>query len=390
VRNVVVVGGGYGGLACLRGLARRLDKSRYALSLVDATPYHTIKTRFHERAVLLGRDLGIRFRLDPVVAATGARFVHDEVHEVDYAGRRLVGRDGEYPYDALVLAPGGRTVYFGVPGAEEHTVSLQTYEAADRASRRVQSLGIGQRAAPRRRVVVCGAGIEGLEVAAMLRQLASPRSLEVTVVERSSEVMAQSQCKDTQRRDLHNYLERKQIGLRLGTAIAQVDADGVHLDPEGRLQTDLVYWCSGVRREVLGGVDPDAPYVVNRFLQHADHPEVFALGDFAKVNSQDPFANLGSAQRAVYQGSLVAENVWRLERGRLLRPARYRPIGELIGLGDWNGVGVIYGLPVSGRPAALAKKLNEAKYLIELFRDLPRGLARRLAQAPGASQGEER
>lgn len=378
MKQVVIVGGGYGGLACLRGLSRRLDHRTHELVLVDATPYHTIKSRFHERAVRVERDAGMRYRLGPLAAASGARFVQEEVVEVDYAGRRVVGREQRFPYDALVLAPGGRTVYFGVEGAAEHTVSLQTYEAADRASRRVQALELGRADRPRRRVVVSGAGIEGLEVAAMLRELAPASSCEITVVERSSDVMARSQCREPQRRYLREYLRRREIGLRLDTAVVRVGPDRVVLDPAEELEADLVYWCSGVRREVVGAAPPEEPFLVDRHLRRPDHPEVFALGDFATVDTRDEVANLGSAQRAVYHGEVVAENVARTLAGRPLRPARYRPIGELVGLGDLDGVGIVHGLPVHGVVAATAKKLQEVRYLTELYGDVPGTVGRYL------------
>ncbi|GAB4264372.1 MAG: NAD(P)/FAD-dependent oxidoreductase [Deferrisomatales bacterium] len=376
MKRIVIVGGGYGGLACLRAAARRFRGTATELLLLDATPYHTLKTRFHERAVRAERERGLRFRLAPLAAASGARFVQDEVVEVDSGRRRVVGAEGEYPYDAVVLGLGGRTVYFGVPGAEEHTVSLQTYEAADRAARRVRALGLGRRAGPHRRVVVCGAGIEGLEVAAMLRRLAPPRRCAIDVVEMGPDVMARSRCSDAQRRYLRAYLERKEIGLRLRTRIREVGPQGVLLDPGGEVPADLVYWCSGVRRETLGAEDPEGPFTVDRRLRRPDHPEVFALGDFATVDSPEPYANLGSAQRAVCHGGLVGENLWRLARGRPLRPVRYRPAGEIVGLGDTDGVGSLYGVPLRGIAAAMAKKAIEARYLGELFGGVP-GAARR-------------
>ena len=61
---------------------------------------------------------------------------------------------------------------------------------------------------------------------------------------------------------------------------------------------------------------------------------------------------------------------------RLLRPVRYRPIGELIGLGDFDGIGLVYGVPVVDKGAAAMKKGNAVKYLGELCRDLPRSFLR--------------
>lgn len=363
-RQVVILGGGYGGLACLRGLGRRLDPGRYRLRLVDASPWHTIKTRFHERAVLASRDRGLRFPLATLAAASGAAFVQDEVTGLDLGGRTVVGRAGRYGYDRLLVALGGQIAHFGVPGAAEHTVHLQTYEAAREAARRFAALGPG-------RVLVVGAGIEGLEVAAMVRQAAPPDRCAVTVVEAGEALLGRSQGGDAQRRYLADFLARREIGLRLGSPIARVRADGVELADGTALPADLVYWCAGVQRVDLGGLEPGRPFGVGPTLQSPEHPEVFALGDFATVNSRDDWANLASAQRAVYHGALAAQNLARLEAGRPLRPARYRPEGELIGLGDWDGAGTVYGLPLTGVAAAAAKKGNEVRYLAELYRDLP-------------------
>jgi NADH dehydrogenase len=273
---------------------------------------------------------------------------------------------------------GGRIAHFGVEGARENTVSLQTYADAAECARRVRELRLGRPAAPRRRIVVCGAGIEGLEVAAMLRQLAPRRACEIVIIERAETVMARSQCRETQRKYLLRFLDRRHIELRTGSTIARIDEDAVHLASGETIEADLVYWCAGVRRAEVIGAEPGAPFVVNRYLQSVEHPDVFALGDFATVDSRGEFANLGSAQRAVYHGQMAGENLWRLETLRPMKPVRYRPVGELIGLGDLDGVGVVYGLPIHGFSAALAKKGNEVKYLSELFGDVPRRVARAL------------
>ncbi|NTU59637.1 MAG: FAD-dependent oxidoreductase [Deltaproteobacteria bacterium] len=383
--RIVIVGGGYGGLACLRALSGRLPPSRFDLRLLDATPDHTVKTRFHERAVLEGREALVRLPLSTLAAASGARFVEDEVVGVDLEGRRVRGRRGEYGYDRLVLALGGRIAYFGVEGAAEHTVSLQTHAQAVECCRRVAALRGEGPGAPKRRLVVVGAGIEGLEVATMLRQELPPGRFEVVVLDRGANVMAQSQCGDAQREYAKSYLERRGISLRLGAAILSVGPDHVVLAGGERLPSDLTVWCSGVVPAGVPGL-PE-PLRVGPDLQMVDHPGVFAVGDFATVESPQPEANLRSAQRAAYHGELVGENLWRLETGRPLKHALYRPVGELVALGDFDGVGVAFGAPLTGLRAALLKKAHEGKYLADTLSDVPGAAARgALAMARGRAQ----
>lgn len=381
--HVLVLGGGYGGLACLRALSRHLHAGEYTATLLDATPHHTIKTRFHERAVWGRREWGLRVPLAPLARAAGAQFACDRVTGLDLDRQRAVGEKDTYSFDRLVLALGASIAHFGVPGAAEHTVSLQTYADAGECSRRLAALDAGGR--NDLTVVVCGAGVEGLEVAAMVRRRLPARRCRVVVIERSTEVLARSQCRPAQREYLRTYLARNGIELHLGATISAVTETGVNLAGGEVLGADLIYWCAGVRRVDVLGTAQGEPFRVNRYLQAEEHPEVFALGDFATVQSDGEFDNLASAQRAVYLGDLAARNLWRLDHLRLLRPVRYRPIGELIGLGDLDGVGVVYGIGVSGKAAAALKKANEAKYLAELCGGLPGSFLRRLVSGRGPS-----
>ncbi len=382
-RTVLILGGGYGGLACLRGLRRRLPPERYEIRLVDATPHHQIKTRFHERAVYEDRDTLIRLPLPPIVEGAGAEFVLGRALEIDFTGKRVVTPDGEHSYDLLVLALGGQIAHFGVPGAGEHTVSLQSYEEAVECARRVRALELRTPRSPRRRVVVVGAGIEGVEVAAMLRQYAPRQTCDILLMERGDTVIARSQCSDTQRRHVLRHFERRGVAVRFGATIRQVGESGVLLESGEEVPADLVIWCSGVRRAEIGGVPPSTPFTVSRCLQSPHHPEVFAIGDFATVDSGEAYANLASAQRAVDLAGPVADNLWRYENHRPLRPARYRPIGELVALGDFDGVGIVRGIPVYGTAAGLLKKANEWKYLAEIHRDLPGSFLRGLGAGGG-------
>lgn len=375
-RTVLILGGGYGGLATLRALRRRLPRDRYDLRLLDATPHHQIKTRFHERAIYENRDTLIRLPLPPIIEGGGAQFVLGRALAIDFAGKRVQTSTGDQPYDLLVFALGGQIAHFGVPGAEKHTVSLQSYEEAVECARRVRALDLKTPRSPRRRVIVVGAGIEGVEVAAMLRQYAPRQTCDILLMERGDAVIARSQCRDAQRKHVLRHFERRGVAVRFGTEIREVGESGVLLESGEEIRADLVIWCSGVRRTEIQGIPPAEPFTVNRCLQSPEHPEVFALGDFATVDSREPYANLASAQRAVDLAEPVAENILRFERHQPLRRVRYRPIGELVALGDFDGVGLVRGLPVYGTAAGVLKKANEWKYLADIHRNLPRSFLR--------------
>lgn len=370
-KRIIILGGGYAGLAAMRRLARTLDPSRYSILLIDASAHHTIKSRFHELAVYRDRGRLMRYPMEIFTRVAGVEFIKAHVRRILFKKRVVATTEDDHPYDLLLITLGGKTTYLGVKGAREHTVSLLSYEAAEACGRRIEGLGMRQRRGPVRRAVICGAGIEGVEVAAMLRQYAPPKRCAITIVERTDRLMARSQCGDRQRRYLERYFRRHAVDLCLGSTIKQVAPNGVVLEAGQRIEADLVVWCSGVRRADVLGIRRGSPFLVSRYLQSDRYPEVFAVGDFATVEHNGPWTNLLSAQRAIYQGRLAADNMKCLEQGGTLLPEGYRPRGELIGLGDFDGVGMVGGLPVKAKTAALMKKANEAKYLAELFQGLP-------------------
>ena len=169
-KKILILGGGYGGLGVMRGLARRLRSPRYSIRLIDDSPFHTIKRRFHELAVYRNRGRLIRLPIRIFTRSAGAEFLQARVQAIRFSRRSVTTSKGDYPYDILVITLGGETNYFGVRGAKANTVKLQTFEAAVECSHRIKQLGLVDARGPVRRVVICGAGIEGIEVAAMLRQ----------------------------------------------------------------------------------------------------------------------------------------------------------------------------------------------------------------------------
>lgn len=370
-RRILVLGGGYGGLACIRGLAERLDPGKYGIVLIDANPYHAVKTRFHERAASRLRDPALRFPLKNLAAVSGAGFVLDAVTAVDLEGQKVSGRTGVYPYDRLVIALGAAPADFGIPGVRDHAHPLQNYDQAALCGDAVEDLA---RSSGRHNVVVCGGGIEGVEVAAQIAATYSPDKIAVTIVERASSLLNASTLNERGKTHARGHLERRGVLLLLGRTVSEVTADEVVLADGSRLPSDLTLWCSGQRRVPVEGFAGSTPLAVSRFLTLAAHPEVTSVGDFAQVEGGDRNANLASAQRAVYQGALAAENIARAEEGRPLRPAFYRPKGEFVALGDSDGAGVLYGATVTGMGAAALKKANEYRYLAILHSGLARPL----------------
>lgn len=123
MKSVVILGGGYAGLAAIppRRLSRLLSRSAYTLTLIDASGYQCIKTRLHELAVDPGRDWLVRHPIEIFTQAAGADFVSSQIERINLQRRSVITSNGDYHYDYLLITLGGETSYFGVRGAKRHT-----------------------------------------------------------------------------------------------------------------------------------------------------------------------------------------------------------------------------------------------------------------------------
>jgi NADH dehydrogenase len=360
----------------MRALARLLPSAGYEISLIDSSPFHALKSRFHMRVALNCEKESVRVPLGLLTAAYRTRFVEDEVLAADFEKKLLAGKKGEYPYDLLVLALGGKTEFHGIMGAERCALSIYSLKDVERCAKAVAGL-LSYKKGELAKVVVCGGGLTGIEVATELREKASAERLEITIVEAGERLMPVVSF-PSERERVIKYVKREKIYSVTGDPILEIGESSVRLASGKKLEADLILWCGGARRVPLHGTG-EGRFFVNDFLQCESRPEVFSVGDYASLKEGDIFANLASAQRAIYQGELAAENIALLENDKPLKKAAYRPIGEIIALGEWDGAGEVKGFPVYGLTAAAFKKAIEVRYLKDLYSGFPLAAARLLA-----------
>ncbi|MGH8650356.1 MAG: NAD(P)/FAD-dependent oxidoreductase, partial [Burkholderiales bacterium] len=189
LHNIVIVGGGAGGLELATRLGRTLGRRKQALiTLVDRSRTHLWKPLLHEFAagsmdldhhaldyLAQARWHHFRFQLGEMDGLDRRRRVVKVAPTLDEDGRELIPRR-EISYDTLVLAIGSHTDDFGTPGAEEHAISLDMPEQAELFHRRMINACIraNAQAAPLRpeqlKVAIIGAGATGVELAAELHK----------------------------------------------------------------------------------------------------------------------------------------------------------------------------------------------------------------------------
>ena len=356
--RVVVVGAGFGGLSAARSLAN----SQVDVVVIDHNNYHTFHALLYQVAAAeLGPEqisYPIRTILRPV---SNARFLMDHVERVELDSKLVFTARDTMSYDFLVLAPGSKSRFYGVPGAAEHAFELKTLDHAiglrnhilcclERAVQECTTEG-------RRRLlnfVIVGGGPTGVEFAGALAELLrgplmrdydvlSVTEKEISVIEASDSLL--SGLPKLCGLYAKERLSRMGVGVRLNTAVREVTRSGVCLDTGSIVESETVLWTAGVRGDDLlkvSGVPTsrDGRVPVLPTLQVADHPEVYVIGDSAYLEKDGralPFV----APVAIQQGAAAAENIRRQLDKSAPVPFGYRDKGSLATVGRLAAVASI-------------------------------------------------
>ncbi len=363
--NVVIAGGGFGGLNAARALAGADAR----VTLLDRHNYHLFQPLLYQVATA---------SLSPGDVASPIRWILRrqnnievllaDVQGIDPGGRRVLIDGGEsIPYDYLVLATGAAHAYFGHPEWAERAPGLKTLDDALEMRRRVlQAFETAEResdAAEQRRLltfVIVGAGPTGVELAGALAEIARqslrkdfrrihPESARIVLLEGGPDVLAP--FADLLRAAARRSLERLGVEVRTGSLVTGVDADGVTVGAE-RIAARTVLWAAGVAASPVArslGVPLDRAGRVTPepTLALAAYPNIFVIGDMS-VFVQEGKPLPGVAQVAMQQGTCAGQNIRRAMAGQPLVPFRYKDYGIMATIGRGAAVGDVFGLKISG------------------------------------------
>ncbi len=371
-----MVGGGFGGLAAIRLLARKpVD-----VTLVDRRNHHLFQPLLYQVATGLLPSGQIAPALRHIVRRyKNVRVELAEVTGFDLDNRvvhaSVLGVEGhDIPYDSLIVAAGVSQSYFGHNEFALYAPGMKTIDDAHELRRRIfgafEMAEMTSDPVERQRwltIAIVGAGPTGVELAGQVRELAvrslrgefrtfEASSVQVILLDGGKEPLAtfgdQLSGKATK------ALERRGVQLRMGARVVGVDATGVDLvDHEGTASRLLAYttvWAAGVEASPLAaelakasGADVDRAGRVEVLpdLSLPGHPEVFVVGDMATINDLP-----GVAEVALQGGLHAANTIARGLKGEPPNPFKYRDLGSVATIGRFNAIVSVRGIRLSGFP----------------------------------------
>jgi len=375
--DIVIVGGGAGGLELACKLGRKLGPDK--VTLVDSRLYHVWKPSLHEVAAgtLDIHQEGLSYQM--LAHDRGFSFVYGAMTALDAAGKTVTiapvsaPADGEevlperkLGYRSLVIAVGSTSNYFGVPGAREHTISLNATEDAERFRLRLLRLlaqaeqqkedgGVGGLD-----IVIIGGGATGVELAAELREasgayaayglrrLQVKRDVRITLLEGAPRILAP--LPERVSSAAARLLDQRAIKVVTDCRVNRIDKKQVSDNKGNIYPADLCVWAAGIRApEFLASlglpVAKGGQIEVDAQLRVKGVADVYALGDCAACTDGNGKPVPPRAQAAHQQADYLLKTFLHLDKGRPPQdaPYVYRDYGSLVSIGRETTVGNLMG-----------------------------------------------
>ncbi len=368
--NVVVLGAGYAGAGAVNKLQSELD-STARLTWISETNYHLV---LHESHRVI-RDPSARSDITiPVheIADPMTQFIEDRVTGLDVDEQVVELEEGEdVEYDYVLVALGSGTAYYGIPGLDEHSLTLKSLDDALEIHEQVKEASKKATRSEPAQIVVGGAGLSGIQSAGEIAEFRDKHRapLEIHLVEALDEIFPGNDPEIQQR--LRSLLEDAGVTIHTDDPITEAEDGVIHFDEGEPLEYDVFLWTGGITgREALGEADLEKEH--NRVNTGANfqtsNERVFAVGDSAIIDQGDMPAP-PTAQAAWTAAEVVGENISRAIENRPLKTWEFKDKGTCISVGN---KAVAHGIKMSpvetfgGLPAKNLKKAIAARWIADV------------------------
>ena len=390
--KVLIVGGGFAGFTVAKTLGELVeDRDDVGVMVINKENFFTYWPMV---AGIISSDVETKNVAQPLRRALiqyGISFRRAELEDVDFERKVVKSISGlEFPYDHLVLALGADPAFFGIPGVDEHSISMKTLTDAERIRNRVierfEEITLARDEEEelsdedlRRKLtfVVVGGNATGVEIAAELHSLAHKtlapdypninlKHLRIVLVDANEEIL--KELPPSLQRSARLHLENLEIEVINNARAQEVAADRVVLDDGQEIEAENVIWTAGNRASAKLE-DLDLPLQgeqgveTDEYMRVPGLENVWAIGDCAANVDKDGEPVPPNAQAAVQEGKTLAKNILAAIDGEELTTFEYEPSGQLVELGSQFAVNEVKGVKFRGLPAALFWR---ATYLFKL------------------------
>lgn len=370
-QRVLILGGGFAGLACAKGF----PEDRFDVTLVDRWNHHLFQPLLYQVATggLAMTDIAQPLR-SILSGHKNITTLMDEVRQIDLDARQVHLKNHVLDYDYLVIALGAKTGYFGHNEWAAHTLGLKSLDDAMMIRKKVllafeqaESSTDPQETARLMTMIIVGGGPTGVEMAGSLAELAQvvlkddfrridPSQAKVHLIESGPKLLA------TFPGSLPDYtckrLEYLGVTVHLNSPVKEVGA-GYVITGDQRIESDIIIWAAGVEASeitrTLAGVPLDRAgrIQVQPDLSLPGHPEVFAAGDLVALTDTKGVRVPGVSPAAIQMGHFITKAILNEGMNTPRTPFTYFDKGSMATIGRSAAVVSFAGMNLRGMLAWL-------------------------------------
>lgn len=388
-QRVVIVGGGYAGATCAVTLGKLVRSRRLDIEvvLVEPDPCQQALSELDLVAVGPERPEFCELWHPTVFKDLPVRVVYDRAALI-YPEQRTVALEGgdTLEYWRLVIATGAVPRLPPIPGLSPHAITMWSVEDAQRLQRETQeafkrAIKIDDRQTRQEALsfVVVGGGATGVEIVGTMAQMLpkrmdvfglDPEDLSVHLVEGRPDILYDlpQRLRSVARR----RLERMGVAVHTGSPVSRVEAGTLHLVDGTSIPAPVLVWAGGAVADPHVAkwgfeTDPAGRVLVGEDLKVRGHDDIYAIGDVAAFRNPQTNRVLPMlAQMAIQEGPHAAHNIAQESRGDATLAFEPHFRGEFVSIGPRWGVGVMFGIQLTGIPAIVMKRITYVKYWLQV------------------------
>jgi len=351
--NVVIIGGGFGGLK----LARKLSKNKnFDITLIDRFNFHQFQPLFYQVATAGLDASNISFPLRKVFQKErNIHFRMAAVKSIDVVQKKIISDEEIFSYDILVLATGADTNFFGNEELQSHAYPMKsTVEALQIKYKLLKNIEDALYAKDERQlqslmtIVIVGGGPTGVEMSgaiADMRRFVFPKDypeldfskMKIYLLEGSPRTLAAMSEKSSH--DSFEYLNKLNVIVKTGTVVRNYDGATVTMQNGETIESSMVIWAAGIKGNVPEGIDKSIivrgnRITVDRYNKVKGTENIYAIGDVAYMETEKyPHGHPQVASVAIAQGSWLAENLIKMGKNIPIKEFEYHDKGSLATVG---------------------------------------------------------
>lgn len=366
--RVVLIGGGFAGMA----VARNLLKENIQLVILDRHNYHTFQPLLYQVSTSGLEPDSIAYPLRKITRGyEDCYFRLTEVKSIDPDTKTIHSTIGELTYDYLIIATGSKTNFFGNKSIEDNAMWMKTVPQAlnirSLILENLEQAAITEDPAKRKALlnfVLVGAGPTGVELSGAIAELRNhivpkdypdldPSEMNIHLLEGMDRVLPP--MSENASKKAEKFLKELGVEIHCNTMVTSYDGHLVTTNTDLSITTETFIWSAGVTGAPVHGLNASAMvdrtnrYEVNTFNQVNGYENIFAIGDIAIMATEEyPKGHPMVAQPAIQQGKHLAKNIKRLLKGDKLEPFSYFDKGSMATVGRNRAVVDLGKLKFSG------------------------------------------